>query len=240
MKKFEDIINKILKELEYEDAKLVLEREEISSWGYINENMENTQYYVVSVCKSQYLQSVDFEGLQEEVYKGMKGLFAEEPAVEKNTSWLIGVECESNYENLMGKILEIEENPYYFKKMVCPYLQTEVNACFSEIGTYTNYIGYMQQEITNVNRFVNFHEGKDNVYNFLSRIVIKIPSINLPIEKKKEIKILSDDIEKSIQEDDLQKIYRFLKENIDEKINMIDDNINDLHDLYYGKDTENE
>lgn len=240
MKRFEDIINKLLKELEYEDAQMVLERKEISLRGYINENMENRQYYIVSVCKSQYLQSVDFEGLQEDVYKGMKELFVEEPAVEKNTTWLIGVECESNYENLMGKILVIEENPYYFKKMVCPYLQTEVDAFWGEIGTCTSYIGYMQQEISNVNRFVNFHEGKDNVYDFLSRLLIKIPSIYLPIEKEKELRILSSDIEKTIKEEGLQEMYRFLKENIDEKTSMIEDNINGLHDLYYGEDADNE
>lgn len=240
MKKFEDIIDKLLKELGYGNAQMVLEKEEIFSWVYINKNIENAQYYIVSVCKSQYLQSVDFEGLQEEIYKGAKELLRGEPAVEKNTSWLIGVEYEDNYENLMGKILIIEENPYCFKKMVCPYSLAEVDSFWSEISTCKSYIGYMQQEILKVNRFVNFHEGEDNVYGFLSRLLIKIPSIYIPIEKEKELRVLSNDIEKTIKEESLTEIYRFLKENIDEKTSMIEDDINSLHDLYYGKDTDNE
>lgn len=240
MNKFEIIISKILKELEYGDAQRLFEDEDISLYGFINENMDNTQYYIVSVCNSQYFKNVDFEEIQTEVYKGIKKVFPKEPSIEKNTSWLMGIECEYGYEELMNKILLIEENPYYFKKMVCPYLQVEVEGFLSEIGTYTNYIKYIQQEILKVNRFSDFRENKDGVYNFLSRLLIKIPSIKLPIDKERKMRILSDDIERAIQEDDIQETYNFLRENIDEKISMIDEDIETLHGLYYGKDTDNE
>ncbi len=235
MKKFEVIINNLLKEMGYGEPHSILSNEYISICVFKNEDIEKTQYYVVSECNNIYFQGIDFEELQEDIYKGIKELFVQEPEIEKNTSWLIGVDCEDGYEDLMEKILSIEENPYYFKKMVCPYTQKEVEGFMNEIEDDVDYIGYIQQEVAKVNRFADFHEDKDSVYSFLSRLLIKIPSIELPIIKEKEIGILSNDIDKAIQENDLEEIHRFLRDNIDEKINMLDDNVNALHDLYFKK-----
>lgn len=159
LKKFKNIADKILEELGYGNSKeIILDRKEVSVWGYIKPNTENSLYYIVSTCKEQDFYNIDFEELQAEIFKGIKGLFAQETGIEKNTTWLIGVECEKDYENLMEKILAIEENPYYFKKMVCPYLQIEIKEFLKEIGSCQNYISYMQKQIVKVNRFVDFHE----------------------------------------------------------------------------------
>lgn len=240
MNKFEEIISKILKELGYGDAQKLLKNENISVFAFINEKRDNTQYYIVSVCNSLYFKSVSFNEIQTEVYKEIKELFPKDPTIEKNTSWLMGIECECDYEELMNKILLVEENPYYFKKMVCPYLQAEVDGFLRETGTCTNYIKYILREISKVNRFADFRENQEEVYSFLSRLLIKIPSIELPIVKERKMRILSNDIGKAIQEADMQEIHNFLKENIDEKIGMIDDDIDALYDLYYGKDKNNE
>ena len=171
--KFKNIADKILEELGYGNSKeIILDRKEASVWGYINQNTENSLYYIVSTCKEQDFYNIDFEELQAEIFKGIKGLFAQETGIEKNTTWLIGVECEKDYENLMEKILAIEENPYYFKKMVCPYLQIEINEFLKEIGSCQNYISYMQKQIVKVNRFVDFHEKNDMGYNFISKLLI--------------------------------------------------------------------
>ena len=240
--KFKNIADKILEELGYGNSKeIILDRKEASVWGYINQNTENSLYYIVSTCKEQDFYNIDFEELQAEIFKGIKGLFAQETGIEKNTTWLIGVECEKDYENLMEKILAIEENPYYFKKMVCPYLQIEINEFLKEIGSCQNYILYMQKQIVKVNRFVDFHEKNDMGYNFISKLLIKIPSIKLPTEKEKKASTLSEDIEDEIKNEKLQKIYEFLLQgDINEKINMVDDKIDDLHELYYGKAADDE
>lgn len=240
MSEFGTIISNLLKEMGYEEPKSIPSNDNISICVFKNGDIKKAQYYVVSECNNEYFQSINFENFQEEIYEDIKKLFEQEPEIEKNTSWLIGVNCKDGYEDLMGKILSIEENPYYFKKTVCPYSQKEVEGFMNEIGECVACMRYIQQESVKVNRFSDFHDGKDSVYSFLSRLLIKIPSIELPIDKEKKIRVLSNDIDKVIQENDLQKIHRFLKDNIDDKINMIDDDINALHDLYFKEGEDNE
>lgn len=235
MNKFGTIISKLLVEMGYGESQSISCTEDISICVFKDEDIEKAQYYIVSECDNKCFRSINFEELQEVIYKSIRELFVHEPEIEKNTSWLIGVDCENGYEDLIEKILSIEENPYYFKKMVCPYSQEEVEGLMNELEDCVDCIRYIQQEVVKVNRFANFHDGKDCVYSFLSRILIKIPSIELPIVKEKEIEVLSNNIDKVIQENDLQEIHMFLKDNIDEKISMIDDDVNALHDLYFKK-----
>lgn len=54
-------------------------------------------------------------------------------------------------------------------------------------------------------------------YNFISKLLIKIPSIKLPTEKEKKASTLSEDIEDEIKNEKLQKIYEFLQGDINEK-----------------------
>ena len=83
--KFKNIADKILEELGYGNSKeIILDRKEASVWGYINQNTENSLYYIVSTCKEQDFYNIDFEELQAEIFKGIKGLFAQETGIEKN------------------------------------------------------------------------------------------------------------------------------------------------------------
>lgn len=240
MNKFEIIVSKILSELGYGGAREIMSEENISLKLYKNENAAETQYYIISVCDEKYFKNVDFYDLQKEVYRGIKNLVDRDPAIDKNTSWLMGVESNDDSENIMSKILLVEENPYYFKKMICPYSSEEVSAFLKEINDCSTYIDYMQQEVGKVNRFEDFHDRKDKAYDFLSRLMIKLPVIVLQIKKEKELSILSDDLERDMREKGLEDIYNFLRENIDGKTSMIDDDINALHDLYYQEDMNNE
>ncbi|OBR92675.1 hypothetical protein CLRAG_23810 [Clostridium ragsdalei P11] len=240
MNKFEMIIREILIELGYTKPKKIDLNADISINIYKSENKTETQYYVVSTCNQKYFENADFDELQILVYKGIKELIVQEPAVDKNTSWIIGIECKDNYDNIMNKILSIEENPYYFKKMLCPYLTKEVSEFSDEIKCCSNYIEYMMQETKKVSRFAAFHDGKDSAYDLLMRLLIKLPIIKLKIEKENDLRSLADDIKLAVQEKGLNEIYEFLKEDIEKKTNMIDDNINDLHDLYYREDEKNE
>ena len=88
---------------------------------------------------------------------------------------------------------------------------------------------------------LTFMKKNDMGYNFISKLLIKIPSIKLPTEKEKKASTLSEDIEDEIKNEKLQKIYEFLLQgDINEKINMVDDKIDDLHELYYGKAADDE
>lgn len=126
MNKFGTIISKLLVEMGYGESQSISCIEDISICVFKDEDIEKAQYYIVSECDNKCFRSINFEELQEVIYKSIREMFVHEPEIEKNTSWLIGVDCENGYEDLIEKILLIEENPYYFKKMVCPYSQEEV------------------------------------------------------------------------------------------------------------------
>ncbi len=240
MNKFQEIVYKILVELGYEDTQAMAIEEGINSVLFKNSQKEESQYYVVSTCNEEFFQNINMEELQIIIYDKIKNLLEKTPAVDKNTSWIIGVECNSNYEDIMSKVLQIEENPYYLKKMVCPYLQEELNEFIDEIEGNSKYIEYIQKEVLDVNRFTGFYEGKDIVYDFISRLFIKLPSIELPVIKDKGLNNLSDEIEKKVIENELQKMHTFLIDNIKDDTNLTDDGITTLYELYFGKDTENE
>lgn len=242
MNDFDIIIKKILKELDYADPQIIELDQGISLNIYISKSKTVTQYYVVSTCDNDYFKNTDFAELQKLIYKKIKELLEQEPAVDKNTSWLIGIECKDTYEDIMNKILIVEENPYYFKKMLCPYLTKEVSNFSEEVKKCSNLIEYLRKEIRKVSRFTDFYYGKGNdiAYDFLLRLLIKLPAIELQIKKEDDLRNLSYDIEQIIQENALNEMYKFLKDNIELKINMIDDNINSLHDLYYRKEKKDE
>lgn len=239
MNEFEKIICKLLNELGYEVVQKLSLNLDISAHLYKRENIEQTQYFVISTSEFKCFDEVDFNEVQKNVYDGIKELLKQTPAVDKNTSWLIGIESQSA-EYDFSKILSMEENPYYFKKTVCPYSKEEVMDLLSELKGQVNYLSYLQQEVTKVKRFTNFYEGEDKVYGFVARLFIKLPVIQVPIIKQQKFIDLSKEIEKDICDKELGDIYKFLKENLEDKINMIEEDINVLHDIYYQEGVDNE
>jgi len=235
MNRFKIITSNILKELGYCKVQEISRNGNISLSMFMCESKDKFQCYVVSICNKEFFQTINFEELQKDIYQEIKNTIVQKPEFEKNISWLLGVECENDYEDLIGKILLVEENPYYFKKTVCPYLLKEVEEFLDEIKDNNSYIDYIQKEIVKVNRFTNFRNSKDDVYNFISRLLIKIPSIELQTVKGRKLCVLHDQINRNIQENELEDIYSFLKENTDKKINLIDDEIDTLYNLYNGK-----
>lgn len=239
MNEFEKIICKLLNELGYEVVQKLSLNQDISAYLYKKENIEQTQYYVVSTSEFKVFDDVNFNELQKDVYDEIKELLTQAPAVDKNTSWLICINSQSTQYNF-SKILSMEENPYYFKKTICLYSREEVSELLSELEEQVNYLSYLQQEVTKVTRFTEFYEGNDKVYGFITKLYIKLPVIQVPIIKQQKLVDLSKEIEKDICNMELEDIHKFLKENIEEKTNMIEEDINALHDMYYQEGVDNE
>lgn len=240
MQQLEPIICKILEELGYGEKQIIVLEDEISIVLYKNIGGEETQYYIISECDEEYLKKEDFKTLQRDIYKKITEIIEQEPEMEKNTSWLIGIKCQNDYTTILKEILAIEEDVYYFKKMVFPYSESELEEVLKELGDNGQYIKYIEKEVIRVDRFEAFCSGKDSSYGFFSRLLIKIPNIKLQINNDKKIDLLSSDIEQEIKIQGLDYTYNFLKNNMVDKIKEVDEEIEGLKKLYYGKEKINE
>lgn len=240
MNKFETIVCKLLSELGYEGVQKKILTNEIELLMFINNNTKLTQYYIITLCEKNVFKKTDFEQMQMNIYTILLEQNKKEPSIEKNTSWLIGIKCEDGYGDLMEKILNIEENPYYFKKMVLPYGDEEVVGLMNESNNCEQLILFLQQEILKVNRFEAFYEKKDKVYDFISKLFIKIPSIELLISKEKQLLNLSSVIQEEIKREELLDIYDVIKRDFTEKEILNDEDINKLCEVLYGGGSDDE
>ena len=85
MNKFGTIISKLLVEMGYGESQSISCTEDISICVFKDEDIEKAQYYIVSECDNKCFRSIDFEELQEVIYKSIRELFVHEPEIEKNT-----------------------------------------------------------------------------------------------------------------------------------------------------------
>lgn len=103
-----------------------------------------------------------------------------DPALEKNLSLLILHQSKNLLDSsLKQKILEIEENPYFFKKYVLYFTQNELNSLFS-INTSID-INFLGAQISSKSTFAAYKEKLNNEtwQSLLYRIAIKIPFVKL-------------------------------------------------------------
>lgn len=180
--------------------------------GYIKE-LENGKlikyalYQSVGVCIQYVLvldigdikiSSIDLGIKQRGIYKSLLELGnILEPEFDKNVSLLLCVDSSVKEENLEKKILEIEEDPYCFKKFVLTYSQKEIE--FLEEQTDRNEIwNYMQQVVDGL------REGKINFSDigikFIMKLYIKLPFLPADITKRQKKSNLMEEIENSLEE----------------------------------------
>lgn len=235
MNEFKKMVKKILKELGFCEYYEFSENEDISMTLYKNETSKEIQYYIVSNCKSKYFENLDIIKEQSSIYNLIKENIYGDPAFDKNTSWIIGLETDKDFNEIEQKILSVEEDPYCFKKMVFTYSSEEILGIQKELTGSTDIISYMQKELSSVKRFNDFYNKDDIVYGFISRLLIKLPIIKIKVERNQNIGNLKQEIESEIEMLKLSKMYIFLQDDIDNKTKMIDTDINEFHKLYLGK-----
>lgn len=145
--------------------------------------------------------------------------------VDKNSTLLICLKSEilPLETNIYKKILAIEEDPYYFRKLVLPYTQQQLNLIEN--------IDDFETIIKDPNSFEGFRaECKENtlttsLYEIVSQLYIKLPFLKFPIVSGVK-NILLDEYKNSLNEND-SKVLTFL-----DSINL--DDIKD-DDIFFKK-----
>lgn len=146
----------------------------------------------------------------------LKEFFSDLREVDKNTSMIIFLRTmEVNYESLL-----LEEDPFYFKKYILPYTSKQFES-FSE--EYTNQFmelgikNVLNNIISDVDLFEEFklNPNNESVFNFVSKLFIKIPILKLPVGIDKDVYQLNESIIRSLKEN--EKLLT-IKQKIDSEI----------------------
>jgi len=146
------------------------------------------EYYIVillsdiNVKQLYHLIKGDFFSRCFNSIKSSKNIYEKE--VDKNSSMLICYEVSSNNvenkELLQRVIYEIEEDPYFFKKNVLSYSTEQVNA-IKKIIDEQQIILSLEKQLSNIDNFRKFKANPAAVvdYEFLTKLFIKLPFLNL-------------------------------------------------------------
>lgn len=136
--------------------------------------------------------------------------------VSKNTTAIIFIELEnlnsaSNNSSLNKKILNIEEDKYNFKKNIITYTEKQAKE-FQELynGEKDIRMG-INKVIYDKGKFIEFKKNPilDSIYNFISKLQIKIPFLTLKSEEK-EMESLKEKIDKQLKDLNYDKIMNMI------------------------------
>lgn len=171
------------------------------SYGYYNTELVSSDLtlYSGSSNREEYwlLANIDAET---DVLKKQRDFFDEcaahvdSPSLEKNTSLLLIWETSGqlSLEDLKKKIMQIEEDPYFFKKYVLHYSLEQKNKFLKELRDKP-LIDFLTEKLISQETFQDYKNEKlgkvaNMTWQSLTfRIAIKIPFINVNIHSKDDL-----------------------------------------------------
>lgn len=209
-----DVINSILHELDYETiAQTELQFEEKSYYLKINRNrnIRCQVYIILQMLESQLPQS---EKIKEFIiaisnyFQNVEDYISE---MDRNTSLLLIVERDIP-SILTDKVkIEVEDDPYYFKKYVLTYEKTELlqlKKAYEEVGQTPN--EFIHSYIFNKGKFNVFKKNTqdEHIYRIVSEIAIKLPAIEIGTNEEDEIKTIEQYMRETpkFNEDELERV----------------------------------
>lgn len=184
------------------------------------ENDVKNEFYLVGTIEQNSFIKLEENKVFSFISKKIKESPAYKPEVDKNTSLVLCVlknKSEKSYELVEKKELQIEENPYFFKKYMLSVDENlveeifgDILECYSEKNQISKYI---EDEIIDTENFKNYKLNPENEekYELLSRIVMKIPVMSIKIPDNKSIKPLANMINDEIKKEDLEKVQKLVE-----------------------------
>lgn len=190
--------------------KLIVEIFKSFQFELMNDNLDNKNISFIVVnqknTKKEYFLITFFDNLdevleiQKEIHtrlrKNNKNLKLSSDW-EKNTTMLIFYKTNAipmetaSYRN----ILEIEENPYFFKKQILSYTDNQVELYRSEQGA-VKHKEFLEEYVNNIEKYEKFKKSNkdlsENVYALVANLHIKLPFVSLKIIKKQKQNLIND------------------------------------------------
>ncbi len=177
-------------------------------------NDTKIEFFVVASMDQKTFLSMDENRLFSDITKSIKNSSSYMAEVDKNTSLVFCIAKDSklkSFDALEKKGLQIEENPYFFKKYVLTYDEKIAEEVFGELlKTYnesSNLTKYIESIVTNPERFRNYKINSVNNedYMLLSKIIMKVPVMPVRVPDNQSIKPLASMIQDNIVSENLLK-----------------------------------
>lgn len=152
---------------------------------------------------------------------------------DKNVNLLILHRVE-NFENIQSLVLEIEEDPYLFKKQIILYKDSEVEKLNQALEQQQQSIkDFIENKILEEEVFKKHKENINNndYESLLYRLVHKIPLINLNIVQENGLDALTDKNRQKIEGGSFESLNNFIDQNF---FNRDVENIDEMNaDIIY-------
>ncbi|SDD72728.1 ABC-three component system middle component 1 [Sporomusa acidovorans] len=140
-----------------------------------------------------------------------------EPEMEKNTSLVICVNRDVDSIKLVREAIAIEDNPYYFKKYLFAYHNSDAKSFEQLKKEYNceNNTEFIQKYVINSTNFTAFKDNPANAetYKMVSDLLVKLPVISIAFSKTEKILSVQD----FFQEEEIQN----RKEKLDRVIDIV-------------------
>lgn len=198
-------IKKLFEDLDYESRPFSfvdVEDQVIRESILFNNVFIKNYYLLLFVNNASELKQI--LGKQASYFFLIKEFFSELREVDKNTSMIIF----SRTSEPNNEILLLEEDPYYFKKYVLSYTSeqfNELSESYSNEFKTTGIKKVLDGIVSDVDLFMEFKLNPDDlsVFQFVTNLFIKIPSLSLPTSVDKDIYLLNDSIISTLKEKNL-------------------------------------
>lgn len=186
------------------DSGFILEKTSDNTDFFIKENGEAQRYLIIHVLD----QLLSVENIHELVNESLPETMQKQPAFKKNCDLIIiyKVDFLSDFNGIEEQVLEIEENPYYFKKYFFYYSDAEEKLLIGK--SYEDF----KSQIKKMDEFDEYKKDplKPSFHSLVTRMFIKFPFLEIP-KFSKSFQNLTDSVSEKVNANDLVKTYDLIR-----------------------------
>lgn len=173
--------------------------------GFVYCHGKRCEYWIV--VKSEISKIIDS---QSDYFQQCKKAFPDDESLDKNISMLVLWETDKTVESdgFRKTKMEIEENPFYFKKYVLAYSTEQLQGLQKELGD--KQISLFIKEVLGSKDIFDVYKSKIKEHTWHSlvyRMAIKLPFVEVPIKQSEGLQSLVQQNDSTLQNKKL-KAYR--------------------------------
>lgn len=179
--------------------------------------VENQVFLVLSILESELLNDEIDEELVIAVANSFRDLEIYESDMDKNISLIYCVKTDVDSVLMTKRKVEIEDDPYYFKKYVFSYSSSDANR-FEQLCNQSGKrpLDFIQSYILDTDNFSKFKNNYKNesVYKMISDLVIKLPMIPISFKKYGEIQTVTEHMKNTqrCSEDEIELLDQIIED----------------------------
>lgn len=191
---------------------------------------KNEAYYVILYLKVNQLPSNFLTNEIPQLFNNLKKNLANYLiSMDKNMTLIICLEeVMGGNEKIDQFILDIEEDPYFFKKNVIRYNDNDLTIFNTQ--SKTNITKFINETVNDIKRFEEFKEYGDSYYEFCANLLIKFPFLVFR-NKREDLNNLSENIEEEIKTKNLNALFKSIQSEYYDEKNM-EEVITKIKELY--------